>query len=79
MMNEDALRDSVLLVYANKQDLPNSMSAAEMQEALQLNQLRGRQWYIQSCCGTTGQGLYEGLDWLTKTFKDSKNKQLSSN
>merc|ERR1719363_23647 len=28
MLNEDELRDSVLLVFANKQDLPNAMNAA---------------------------------------------------
>ena len=32
MLNEDELRDSVLLVFANKQDLPNAMSAAAMTE-----------------------------------------------
>ena len=29
MLNEDELRESILLVFANKQDLPNAMSAAE--------------------------------------------------
>lgn len=23
------------------------------------------QWYIQATCATQGQGLYEGLDWLS--------------
>jgi len=32
----------VLLVFANKQDLPNAMSAAEITEKLGLGQLRGR-------------------------------------
>merc|ERR1712241_499135 len=30
MLNEDEMRDAVLLVFANKQDLPNAMSAAEV-------------------------------------------------
>jgi ADP-ribosylation factor protein 1 len=68
MLNEDELRESILLVYANKQDLPNAMSAAEMTDKLGLHQLRGRQWYIQACCATTGDGLYEGLDWLSATL-----------
>ena len=29
MLNEDEMRDAVLLVFANKQDLPNAMTAAE--------------------------------------------------
>ncbi|GAB6029218.1 hypothetical protein CHUAL_014152 [Chamberlinius hualienensis] len=65
MLQEDELRDAVLLVFANKQDLPNAMTAAELTEKLALNQLRGRRWYIQATCATQGHGLYEGLDWLS--------------
>ena len=65
MLNEDELRDAILLVFANKQDLPQAMPAAELTERLGLNNLRGRRWYIQSTCATQGQGLYEGLDWLS--------------
>lgn len=65
MLLEDELRDAVLLVFANKQDLPNAMTAAELTDNLGLNQLRNRTWYIQSTCATQGQGLYEGLDWLS--------------
>mmetsp|Transcript_12789 Transcript_12789/g.21273 ORF Transcript_12789/g.21273 Transcript_12789/m.21273 type:complete len:182 (-) Transcript_12789:70-615(-) len=69
MLNEDELRESVLLVFANKQDLPNAMSATEMTDKLGLHGLRHRQWYIQPCCATTGAGLYEGLDWLSATLQ----------
>lgn len=65
MLLEDELRDAVLLVFANKQDLPNAMTVAELTDKLGLNQLRNRTWYIQSTCATQGQGLYEGLDWLS--------------
>lgn len=41
-LQEDELRDAVLLVFANKQDLPNAMSAAELTDKLHLNQLRNR-------------------------------------
>ena len=47
MLNEDELRDAVLLVFCNKQDLPNAMSAAEVTEKLGLQSLRERNWYIQ--------------------------------
>jgi ADP-ribosylation factor protein 1 len=68
MLNEDEMRDAVVLVYANKQDLPNAMTAAEVTDKLSLQQLRHRQWYIQAACATTGDGLFEGLDWLTATL-----------
>jgi len=72
MLNEDELRDAVLLVFANKQDLPNAMNAAELTEKLGLNSLRGRKWYIQATCATQGQGLYEGLDWLSNELAKGK-------
>ncbi|CAN7982639.1 ADP-ribosylation factor 4 [Ixodes scapularis] len=65
MLNEDELRDAVLLVFANKQDLPNAMPASELTDKLGLNNLRNRSWYIQATCATQGTGLYEGLDWLS--------------
>merc|ERR1712065_87878 len=69
MISEDELRDAVILVFANKQDLPNAMTAAEVTDKLGLHSLRSRNWYIQA----TGAGLYEGLDWLSATLK-SRNK-----
>ncbi|XP_035675611.1 ADP-ribosylation factor 4 [Branchiostoma floridae] len=65
MLGEDELRDAVLLIFANKQDLPNAMAAADITKNLKLNDLRNRKWYIQSTCATQGNGLYEGLDWLS--------------
>ena len=67
VLAESALEDTKLLVFANKQDLAGAMSAAELTEGLGLNELRGRSWYIQACCSTSGDGLYEGLDWLLHT------------
>lgn len=69
MLSEDELRDAVLLIFANKQDLPMAMKAAEITEELGLSTLRNRQWYIQSTCATSGDGLYEGLDWLSNQVK----------
>jgi small GTP-binding protein len=65
MLDEEDLRDAVLLIFANKQDLPNAMSASEITEKLRLHAMHGRAWYIQQACATQGTGLYEGLDWLS--------------
>ncbi|TRY90790.1 hypothetical protein DNTS_028703 [Danionella cerebrum] len=72
MLAEDELRDAVLLVFANKQDLPNAMNAAEITDKLGLHALRHRNWYIQATCATSGDGLYEGLDWLSNQLKNQK-------
>ena len=47
MLNEDELRDALLLVFANKQDLPNAMNASEITDKLGLHGLRQRTWFIQ--------------------------------
>ncbi|KAI9225135.1 putative ADP-ribosylation factor [Blastocladiella britannica] len=69
MLNEDELRNAILLVFANKQDLPNAMQAAEITDKLGLASLRQREWWIQATCATSGDGLYEGLEWLSTTLK----------
>lgn len=69
IVNEDELHDALILVFANKQDLPNAMNAAEITEKLGLHSLRQRSWYIQATCATSGDGLYEGLEWLSTNLK----------
>ncbi|CAM9932746.1 unnamed protein product [Heterosigma akashiwo] len=72
LMSEDALQDAKLLVYANKQDLPHSASAAELTDKLGLRDLRRREWFIQSTCAVTGEGLYDGMEWLSNALKQSR-------
>ncbi|XP_029207679.1 ADP-ribosylation factor 1 isoform X2 [Acropora muricata] len=72
MLSEDELREAIVLVFANKQDLPNAMNAAEITDKLGLHSLRNRNWYIQATCATSGDGLYEGLDWLSSQLKNQK-------
>nr|AAT09069.1 ADP ribosylation factor 1 [Bigelowiella natans] len=71
MLNEDELRDAVVLVFANKQDLPKALKVKNITEALGLDKMR-RQWFVQGTCATSGDGLYEGLDWLSSTLSKKK-------
>jgi len=71
MLEEEDLRDSVLLVFANKQDL-GVMSVSEVTDKLELNSIKGREWYCQGTSAVTGAGLYEGFDWLTKKIGGKK-------
>jgi ADP-ribosylation factor 1/2 len=75
MLAEPELAQAAVLVFANKQDLPKAMPTAEVAEKLGLHALRGRLWQIQMACATTGDGLYEGLDWLSATLS---NRQAAS-
>ncbi|XP_078287583.1 ADP-ribosylation factor 3-like [Rhinoraja longicauda] len=69
MLAECDLCEAVLLVFANKQDLPNAMNAAQITDKLGLHNLRSRQWKIQATCATSGDGLWNGLDWLASQLK----------
>ncbi|XP_043934706.1 ADP-ribosylation factor 4-like [Protopterus annectens] len=71
MLQEEELKVAVLLVFANKQDLPNAMSISEMTDKLGLQALHNRKWYVQATCATQGTGLYEGLDWLSNQLAGS--------
>ncbi|XP_023253425.1 ADP-ribosylation factor 5-like, partial [Seriola lalandi dorsalis] len=42
MIQEDELKEAVLLVFANKQDLPNAMGVSELTDKLGLHSLRSR-------------------------------------
>ena len=68
MLNEDELRDAGLLVFANKQDQPGAKGAGEISEALQLGELRDRNWSIVACSAVDGSGIDEGMDWLVVCF-----------
>jgi hypothetical protein len=46
-----------------------ALTPAEVCEALGMMQLKNRRWHVQGAVATKGEGLYEGLDWLSNTLK----------
>ena len=72
LLAEQELDGATLLVFANKQDLPNALSVSELTNELGLMDIRNRKWYIQSCSAPSGDGLYEGLDWLATALNAKK-------
>lgn len=67
LMAEKRLKDALLLIYANKQDLPSSLTVDVLTEQLALHKLCcGRSWNIFACDAHSGKGLHEGLDWLAR-------------
>lgn len=70
IINDREMSNVILLVFANKQDLPHAFKPQELTELLHLTSLEShRQWYVQPCCALTGDGMSEGLAWLTTTYK----------
>ncbi|KAJ3226396.1 hypothetical protein HK099_004974 [Clydaea vesicula] len=58
-LENEALTNASMLVFANKQDVQGSFGPAQISLQLGLDAIRNRQWHIQACCGLTGDGLHE--------------------
>ncbi|KAF7321320.1 hypothetical protein MKEN_00652200 [Mycena kentingensis (nom. inval.)] len=117
ILSDREMKECLLLVFANKQDLPGAMSPAEVTEKLGLHKMKDRSWYVhpryvaaldadhdavrtggalgrnsRQCyrpveqtrrvltlaavppvsvarCATTGEGLFEGLQWLSQNVR----------
>ncbi|KAL8160174.1 hypothetical protein V2J09_001711 [Rumex salicifolius] len=100
IISDPFMLNSVILVFANKQDLSTfceqkldtrltqfslllhckrgAMTPMEVCQGLGLFDLKNRKWHIQGTCALKGDGLYEGLDWLSSTLKEVKAAGYSS-
>lgn len=72
LLEEEKLAGVPLLVFANKQDLLSSLSAAELSAGLNLHSIRDRQWQIIGCSAKTGEGLQEGMEFLISELNMSR-------
>ena len=70
MLGHDDLRKAGLLIYANKQDVKGCMTAAQISKELNLTAIKKHKWQIQSCCALTGEGLYQGLEWIVSQLRN---------
>jgi len=64
LLLEDRLAGASLLVFANKQDIPGSLTEGEIRDALDLPSIRSHHWVIWPCSAVTGHNLVTGLDWV---------------
>ena len=64
LLQEAQLQNKVFLIYANKQDLPNALTAQEVAMQLCVQAYPESKLKVIGCCATTGDGLNEGLDWI---------------
>ncbi|CAF1019127.1 unnamed protein product [Rotaria sordida] len=69
MLQSEELRTASVLIFANKQDIKDAMSSAEISKQLCLTSIKDQAWHIQACCALTGEGLYQGLDWIASRVK----------
>lgn len=72
LLSSDEIDCKILLVYANKQDLPNAFRSEEIANRLHLKQYVNMKWKVQACCAWTCDGLYEGFEWLGEQLQSIK-------
>ena len=67
LLSEKELKDASLLILANKQDEVGCASIEEITDQFCLYKMCcGRSWHIQACDAKSGEGLQEGLEWLSR-------------
>ncbi|PAV20575.1 GTP-binding protein [Pyrrhoderma noxium] len=64
LLTEDRLIGASLLVFANKQDIPGSLSEEEIKKALDLDNIKQHNWRILRCSAMSGENLVPGLNWV---------------
>ena len=69
MLEEEDLKDSKLLIFANKQDQKEALPVSEVAKQLSLTSLKNRDWHIEKAAAIKNIGLREGLEWLSNALK----------
>jgi small GTP-binding protein len=72
VLTSPELSGAVVLVLANKQDLPNALSPQEITNGLDMDKIKNHQWHVEAACAMSGKGLEEGLEWLADRIKEKK-------
>ena len=69
LLADDHLTNAPLLVLSNKSDLDGAATPAQVANALGLDKQKNRRWHVQGAVAVKGDGLYEGLDWMSQALK----------
>ena len=66
MLNNPALKNATILIFANKQDLPGAKTVNKLIEDYEFDKIKSHIWHIQSCSALKGEGLVTGIKWLSE-------------
>lgn len=64
-------RNIPILFFANKMDLREAMSSVKVSQALGLDRLKNKPWHICASNALTGEGLGEGVEWLSDQLRNA--------
>eukprot|EP00118_Oscarella_pearsei_P014058 m.118021 g.118021 ORF g.118021 m.118021 type:complete len:142 (+) comp37637_c0_seq3:226-651(+) len=54
-----------ILFYANKMDCKEALSAVKVSTLMSMDTIKNKPWHICASNALTGEGLQEGVDWLS--------------
>ena len=75
LLDEELLVGIPIVIYANKQDLINSLSPAEIIAGLNLHVIRDRQWQIIGCSAKSGEGLNDGVEFIIGELNEKNGRK----
>ena len=75
LLENENLKNAVILIYANKQDLSGAKRINEIIQIYELDKIKDHIWNIQPCSAQTGEGLVTGMKWLSDqlVFRSNNN------
>lgn len=79
LLQNDTLKNAVILIFANKQDIMTSKKVSELISLYDLDSIKDHIWHIQPCSAETGEGLLNGLKWLSNQLVDKNNNKFPNN
>lgn len=69
IIQDREMKDALLLVFANKQDIDGALNPKDVSDVLQLEKVaKNHTWKVEPSCATTGEGIFEGLVCLLCLF-----------
>ena len=68
-LSEQELKNCVVLIMANKQDLNRALKPDVVEEKMGIKQIQGITYHVVGTSDVTGEGIKEGLDWLVSVLQ----------
>ena len=79
LLENETLKNAVILIYANKQDLPGAKNVSDIIRIYELDTIKDHIWHIQPCSAQTGEGLITGMKWLSDQLVFKSNNSFPVN
>lgn len=72
IIEEEELGGAVVCVFANKQDMPQALSTAQIADTMGLSSITDKKWTIIATSALRGDGLKEGFEWIADAIGEKK-------